>query len=435
MPENTLPTLENNRYLRFLAFAALYVAQGLPWGLFVVGIPAWLAGKGISAADIGSFIAIAGLPWSFKLVAGPLMDRFTFLQMGRRRPWVIGAQLGIVAGMLVLAAAPAPDQHLMLIAWIGFGINTFCALQDVAVDGMAIDVLPEGERARANAFMFGGQVAGISASSAGGTWLLSHQGLGAAATVVAIAIATIMLIPLLFRERAGERLMPWTTGEASEAALSNQASGFASIFMDLLKALILPMSLLLTLCEFLNRASAGLVLAVTPVVTVQQLGWADTDYSNWQASAGLMAAAFGVLVAPIIDRRGASRALVAAMSIKAIVFFGAGALTFWWAKPGFFSSIILANNLASQVVTVAIIALFMNICSKKVAATQFAVYMASSNLALSAGSALVKPLSVFDNSTMYYFAAGMCVAFVMLWPMFNLERHQARLTLLETEAG
>ena len=111
-----LPALVDHRHLRF---AALYAAQGLPFGLFAVAIPAWLAAQGASAAEIGSYLAIATLPWSAKLLAGPLMDRFTFLPMGRRRPWVLGAQLGIGTGALFLATVPDPGQ-LFLITTAGF---------------------------------------------------------------------------------------------------------------------------------------------------------------------------------------------------------------------------------------------------------------------------------------------------------------------------
>ncbi len=73
----------------------MYFAQGIPQGLLAIAIPAWLASQGVSAADIGSYLAVIVLPWAFKLVTGPLMDRYEFLPMGRRRPWVIGAQLGL----------------------------------------------------------------------------------------------------------------------------------------------------------------------------------------------------------------------------------------------------------------------------------------------------------------------------------------------------
>ena len=82
--------LAENRPLRFFSFAIFYVAQGLPIGLNSIALPAWLAGHDVSPEKIAMFVAISGLPWGFKLLAGPIMDRFSFLPMGRRRPWIIG---------------------------------------------------------------------------------------------------------------------------------------------------------------------------------------------------------------------------------------------------------------------------------------------------------------------------------------------------------
>ena len=64
--------------------------------------------------------------------------------------------------LLSLALVDDPLCRFWTLVAIGFVINTFAALQDVAVDGMAIDVLPENERGRANAFMAFGQVIGFS---------------------------------------------------------------------------------------------------------------------------------------------------------------------------------------------------------------------------------------------------------------------------------
>ena len=84
--------LSESRKLRFFTFTMLSLAQGFPFGLVNTALPAYLAERGESPVAIASFIAIANLPWSFKLLAGPIMDRWTFLAMGRRRPWVIFAQ-------------------------------------------------------------------------------------------------------------------------------------------------------------------------------------------------------------------------------------------------------------------------------------------------------------------------------------------------------
>ena len=220
------------------------MAQGVPIGLFSIALPAWLVQQGADVAEIATLAAITGLPWGFKLVAGPLMDRFTFLPMGRRRPWVLAAQIGLTLSLLSLAFVDDPLGGFWTLVAIGFVINTFAALQDVAVDGMAIDVLPENERGRANAFMAFGQVIGFSGFGALDGALLVSFGLPVVAIVSTLAVGLILLFATLVREREGEKLLPWTAG-ATYPRQAQPALSIAAIFRDLLRVLLLPMSLLL----------------------------------------------------------------------------------------------------------------------------------------------------------------------------------------------
>ena len=82
--------LAENSRTRYAAGSSMYFAQGIPYGLMNIAVPAWLASQGVGAGQIASFLAIIILPWAFKLLSGPLMDRYQFLPMGRRRPWVLG---------------------------------------------------------------------------------------------------------------------------------------------------------------------------------------------------------------------------------------------------------------------------------------------------------------------------------------------------------
>jgi len=82
-------TLADSTRVRYATGALMYFAQGIPQGLLAIAIPVWLASQGVSAGDIGSYLAVIVLPWAFKLVTGPIMDRYEFLAMGRRRPWVL----------------------------------------------------------------------------------------------------------------------------------------------------------------------------------------------------------------------------------------------------------------------------------------------------------------------------------------------------------
>ncbi|MCW8802788.1 MAG: hypothetical protein OQK57_00170, partial [Ignavibacteriaceae bacterium] len=101
--QKELPALSQNTFLRYFSFAALYVAQGIPEGLLWYAIPAWLAMNGKSPAEIGSYVAVIGIPWSLKIINAPIMDRFTYLAMGRRRPWVLFGQLGLILSFLSMS--------------------------------------------------------------------------------------------------------------------------------------------------------------------------------------------------------------------------------------------------------------------------------------------------------------------------------------------
>ena len=108
-----------------------------------------------SAMDVGKYIAIVTLPWSFKMIAAPIMDRFTYLPMGRRRPWLIAGQFGIVMGLVAMSTIKDPAQNLVMLMTMGFIVNVFTIFQDIATDGLAIDVLPVHQQARANGLMWG----------------------------------------------------------------------------------------------------------------------------------------------------------------------------------------------------------------------------------------------------------------------------------------
>ncbi|MBN2318235.1 MAG: MFS transporter [Acidobacteria bacterium] len=428
-----LPALVDNRILRLLAFAGLYVAQGLPYGLFIVALPTWFAAKDYSSTEVGLFIAVVSLPWTLKLLAGPIMDRFSFLSMGRRRPWVLTAQTGILFGCLMLSTG-INDFYWLL--GLGFFINFCAAWQDVAVDGMAIDILPENERARANAFMFGGQMAGISGASAGGAWLLSGYGLGSAFFVMSLCVVLIMLIPLLLRERRGEKLLPWTKGEALQRSVALQETKWKKIFGDLFRTLFLPMSVLLIVVDFGERMTSGILQTVFPVLTTQELGFSDTFYPEWTAVAGIIAAVFCIVMSPIIDRMTPLRAIYGGLIFKVFTVGIAALLVSCWSKPFIMTGIIFSFEFYTLWLTIATVSLFMTLCASRVAASQFAIYMALSNLALSAGAGLTGPLDkLLDFHQIFYVVTLFNLAMIGCLLFFNLDKHKARLKIIFASGG
>lgn len=416
--------------LRMFGFSFLYLAQGVPIGLISIALPAWFAAHGVDVAQIATLAAITGLPWGFKLIAGPFMDRFSFPPMGRRRPWVMAAQAGLTMSMLSLALVSDPAEQFWSVIVIGFVINSFAAVQDVAVDGMAIDVLPERERGRANAFMAFGQVMGFSAFGALNGYLLVRYGLPMAAIVSTFAVAAVFGFIALTRERPGEKLLPWTPGEATP---NEHATGrsFSKIFKDLIRVLLLPMSIILITVEFLGRASAGIAISIYPVLAVQELGYSSEDYAYWMGIMGGLSAVIGLFFGPLIDRFGSPRLLMIGLICGAISVAGFAMAESYWASTSVVLTGLIFIQLSSQLVFVAAIATFMGICWSKVSATQFAVYMSLANLSRSIGAGLFAGIAAEVTSAQaLYIMAILLICAAVLLSFFNPAKHKMALDKL-----
>ena len=426
--------LSEQRWLRFGAFSAFYFAQGVPLGLLSVAIPAWLAEQQASVGDLALFTSVVSIPWAFKLVAGPFMDRFTFLPMGFRRPWVLFAQCGLTVSLLVLASTPLDAGSLAPVMAVGFVTNAFAATQDVAVDGMAIDVLPVDERGRANAFMAFGQVAGSTSFGALCGTLLPLFGLPLAASLCAVTVAAIFVFVAAVRERPGERLLPWTAGAAIERA-EMAALRVVDNFVDLFRVVVLPMSVLLVVVSFAYFLRGGIVTPVYTAFAVQELGLSGALYAQLSSGMGFVAAVIGVSLGPFFDRFGARRFLMGALIAGAVCHLIAGLLADHWTDLRVFGALAFVVYIVGQVVFVTVIALFMNLCWNKVAATQFAVYMALANVGIASGGFVFYPIA--DYLTFgedFLIMAGLfAVSATGLW-FFKEESHARRLEELKARS-
>ncbi len=136
------------RYLargwRLAAILLLGFASGLPLALTGQAMQAWLTIDGIDLATIG-FFGLVGIPYTFKFLWAPLMDRFEPPWLGRRRGWLVLTQLALAAllwWMSTLSPAAAPAGFALAAALVAF----LSASQDVVVDAYRTDLLPEEER-------------------------------------------------------------------------------------------------------------------------------------------------------------------------------------------------------------------------------------------------------------------------------------------------
>lgn len=157
--------------------------------MLFVGIPAWMAMQEKSPGEIGSFAVACSLPWTFKFVVAPLMDRHTYLPMGRKRPWVLFGHLGLILSIITFAFVPDPLNNLNLFMAAAFLVSSFGAIQDAAGDAMAVDVIPADQQARANGYMQGSRMVGSSLSLVLCSWILNKYGFEAAMLTLCFLVA------------------------------------------------------------------------------------------------------------------------------------------------------------------------------------------------------------------------------------------------------
>ena len=388
--------LTESSRMRYAAGSSMYFAQGIPYGLMNIAVPAWLASLGVGAGEIASFLAVIILPWAFKLLSGPLMDRYQFLPMGRRRPWVLGAQLGMTLSFFGLFLVDNPAEQVGLLMILGLLINVFAATQDVAVDGMSIDVTPVNEQGRLNGFMVFGKAIGWGVTAAVTGTMLVEFGLGVTA-IVAAAVQTVMLLGFMLTvERRGERRLPWSTGDAmSERRIDNS---FASLAKGLNAVLWTRVSLILMAIMFFDGFIGGYGHALMPIAAINLFGFTTPEWSQLVAVMGLAGAATALALGPMIDRFGAKKMLVLTVSLVALHAFLLAETQYLWENATYVKVMLAAWVLLGPVTMVCMIALAMAICSSATSATQFAIYMSLANLGASAGS---KTYGVIAEQTSY----------------------------------
>ncbi len=380
--------LSEHRNLRFFVVFILYVAQGLPVGLFYYALPAWQAQSGASAAAVGGVLAMTSLPWSLKLINGVVMDRFSFLAMGRRRPWLITGQLAIVLGLAGLAWVNPAAQNTALLGAFAFAINLATTVQDVAIDGMAVDIIPATEFGRANGFMFGGQAIGISMGAALSGYLIAFRGFPAAMMALAALVGAILLLVLFIRERPGERLLPWTTGAASAINVDRSLGAFGAIFRNLIAAMFERQTLIFLPAMFLSGAAYGLFVGLAPLFGVNVLGWGEDTYASWSGQANLVAGIAAVLSFGFLaERWGARRMFAGASLFTALAAMVLLALLSSWTVPTILIAAIFGFTALQVLQNVTSSAVAMRCCTPAVAATQFSLFMAVANLGISLSSA------------------------------------------------
>ena len=117
---------------KMLTCIFLGFSSGMPLYVLISLVPAWLRSDEVDLATIGLF-ALIGLPYTWKFLWSPLMDRYKLPFLGRRRGWALIAQIGLLFSIGALGHFD-PSESLDPIVTIVFLVAIFGATQDIVID-------------------------------------------------------------------------------------------------------------------------------------------------------------------------------------------------------------------------------------------------------------------------------------------------------------
>ena len=373
---------------RVLIVAFLGFSSGLPLALSGSTLLVWMREVGVDLGTIGLF-ALVGTPYTLKFLWAPLVDALDVpvlsRRFGRRRGWLLLAQLLLIAAIVFLGACD-PAASPLVVAVGALLVAAASATQDIVVDAFRVESLDESEQAAGMASYVAAYRIGMLASTAGALFLVSgfQSGLGlahhAAWSAGYAAMAALALIGVATTLVATEPQRSAEAAAAHQAAVEHDnplkriATAAAGAFAEFLGRDLALYALAFVVLFKFTDALAGALTA--PFVI--DLGFSRNEYAAIIKGVGLAATLVGGFAGGFVARAyslpkslwigGALQAVAAlAFSWQAIVGRDAAWLTF----------AIVVENFTSAIGTVIFVAYLSALCRNPLhTATQFALLTA-----------------------------------------------------------
>ena len=285
----------------------LYFAQGLPRGFLTIVFISYLTQQGMAVSDAGILMAMFILPGTLKFVWGPIIDSISFAKLGRRRPWIIIAQIFMALSLLCIVFIDSPIKNLVIFGWIYFFHNCFVSLQDVATDALTLEVVPESELGRINGLMLGSKIIGTGVGTALLAWIMQGFGVTAAVLFQVISLIIITILPIVSLERPHDFyfLLGKNSSENSPRKVLKVAHPIR-ILKDVLSLFRLKSAVIFIIFGTLISVSEGIVNVIVKPLYTTQLQWTYVEFSfvsGISTALQLIAGLIGGFCADRIGRR------------------------------------------------------------------------------------------------------------------------------------
>ena len=374
MSETALDSFSRFINRRISTMLFLGFSSGLPLALTSGTLQAWLTVAGIDIRTIGIF-ALVGLPYTFKFLWSPLMDRFVPPWLGRRRGWMIISQFCLMVAIGAIAAI-SPNELLWLLGVLAFMVAFLSASQDIAFDAYRADILRPSERGLGAALsVFGYRVAMLVS---GALALITAERIGWQSTylVMAVLMTVGMVTTFLSLEPEGVAETPKTVTSAIVDPLREFLARRAALSL-----------LLLIVFYKLGDAFAG---TLTTAFLIRGLGFSVSEVGVINKGLGLIALLLGALSGgALMVRLRMYQSLLWFGLLQAITNLGFMALAVVGKDHLGMALVVALENFAGGMGTAAFVALLMALCDHRFTATQFALLSALAAI----GRVLVGPAS------------------------------------------
>jgi PAT family beta-lactamase induction signal transducer AmpG len=342
---------------RMLVAFVMGFACGLPLLLTMSVLQAWMTDAGVDLSVIG-MMALVGLPYTLKFLWAPFMDRFTLPFLGRRRGWMLLAQIALTVSIASLGQSD-PTQNPWLLAFAAFLVTFFSASQDIVVDAYRREDLSDEELGLGSSLYINGYRVGMLLASGGGLIMADHMDF----SMVYLILAGCMLPGLLTTLLSPEPETPAGTPRSMREAVVDPLVEYFSR----------KDALLILVFILLYKVGDTMASAMTTPFYLD-IGFSKTEigavvklFGFWATIAGGLAGGLMML------RLGINRCLWVFGFLQAASTAGFALLANVGYSVAWLSAVIAFENLSSGMGTAAYAAFMASITNKKFTATQYAL--------------------------------------------------------------
>ena len=332
-------------------------ACGLPLLLTITVLQAWMKEAGVDLTVIG-MMALVGLPYTLKFLWAPILDRFTLPFLGRRRGWLIVAQVALIFSISGLGFTD-PAKNPWMVAFVAFLVTFFSASQDIVVDAYRREDLSDKELGLGSSLYVNGYRVGMLLASGGGLIMADHMPFSMVYQVMAACLLPGVVTTLV----ASEPSVPAGTPQRLREAI-----------FDPLKEYFRRQSALWILAFILLYKIGDTMASAMTMPFYLDLGFSKTQIGTIVKLFGFWATVIGSLIGGVIMLRlEINRSLWIFGFLQAISTAGFAVLARIGDNITALSAVIGFENLSSGMGTAAYVAFMASITNKKFTATQYAL--------------------------------------------------------------